>query len=273
MSSNAPAANNAPSLSAATVRRSEWIKSLSLRSTKVLLTTAFGFAALLGPIQTVGQVVSDEPMPATSAADFAVSLAFSGVSSAAIAVGVLGVLLVTNEYTSGQLRNTLVAVPRRTLLVWGKAAVTAATVAATAGAAAAVAVLAAVRILAAGDLASSLSLGVSTRVVLGAAAYLVTWSLLGQALAWLTRSALGAVMALLGLMFVAPALIGIVPGLGPAITRWLPSEVALALMRVDPADGGPGLAVAAAATGVYAVVALAMAAASLSRRDVGGGTS
>lgn len=260
-------------LTAAAVRRSEWIKFRSMRSTKALLATMFGFAAVLGPVQTLGQVLSKGPAPETSGADFTASLALSGVSSAAIAAGVMGVLLVTNEFTTGQMQTTLVAVPRRALLVIAKATVTAIAVAVTALAATAVAVIAAVRILDAGDLVGGLSAPVGARVALGAAAYLVVWGLLGQALAWLTRSALGAAMALLGLMFVAPALIGIIPVLGPATSRWLPSEVALGLMRVEPGDGGLGPVVSIAVTGAYLVAALILASVAVGRRDMGGGAS
>ena len=40
---------------------------------------------------------------------------------AQIAVGVLGVLLITSEYATGLIRTTLAAVPRRLPVLWGKA--------------------------------------------------------------------------------------------------------------------------------------------------------
>ena len=45
---------------------------------------------------------------------------------AQIAVGVLGVLLVTSEYATGLIRTTFAAVPRRLPVLWGKAALVAA---------------------------------------------------------------------------------------------------------------------------------------------------
>ena len=61
--------------------------------------------------------------------------------------------------------------------------------------------------------------------------------------------------------------------LGPATSRWLPSEVGLALMRVEPGEGGLGLVVPVVATGAYLVVALTLASVALGRRDMGGGAS
>lgn len=260
-------------LNGAAARRSEWIKTRSLRSTKVLLATTALFTAGLGPVQAVGYVLSKQPSSAASAEDLTASLALSGMSSAVIAAGILGVLLVSNEFTSGQVHTTLIAVPRRTLLVASKAAVTTTVVALTGAVAAAIALVATVFIVKEGGMGDGMTLGPAAKVVVGATMNLVLWAVLGQALGWLTRSALGGSMALLGLMLVVPALVGIVPGVGPAVAAWLPSQVSLALMRVDPGEGGPGLIPAYLATGIYLVGATVLAALAFRRRDAGGGSS
>ena len=260
-------------LTPSAARRSEWIKTRSLRSSTVLLATTAVFAAVLGPIQTVGHVLSGAPVAAATVEDVTAALALSGMSSAVITAGILGVLLVTNEFTSGQVRTTLVAVPRRTLLVWSKASVTSVVVAVTGVVATAVALVAAVLILRGGGIDADVSIATGIRLVLGATANLVMWAVLGQAFGWLTRSALGAAMALLGLMLVVPALVGIIPGVGPVAAAWLPSQVSLALMRVDAGTGGPGLVAASVATVAYLVASLVLASVVLRRRDAGGGSS
>ena len=45
------------------------------------------------------------------------------IQLAQIAVGVLGAMLITSEYSSGMIRSTFAAVPRRLPVLWGKAAV------------------------------------------------------------------------------------------------------------------------------------------------------
>ena len=46
-----------------------------------------------------------------------------GVSFGVLAIGVLGVLLITGEYTTGMIRSTMTAVPKRLPVLWGKAGV------------------------------------------------------------------------------------------------------------------------------------------------------
>ena len=109
-------------------------------------------------------------------------VSLSGVQLAQIAVGVLGVLLITSEYASGLIRTTLAAVPRRLPVLWGKAVlVTAATVAASLPAAF-VAFLAGQSILARAHLSVPLSQPGVARAVIGGALYLAVAALIGLGL-------------------------------------------------------------------------------------------
>ena len=51
------------------------------------------------------------------------ALSMAGVTLAQLIVGVLGVLLISNEYANGSIRNWFGAVPRRLPVLWGKAVV------------------------------------------------------------------------------------------------------------------------------------------------------
>ena len=105
----------------ARVLRSEWTKLRTQPSalwallSMVILTVAFGILYSLlreaRPPHGTAAVQSFDPA--------AVSL--SGVQLAQIAVGVLGVLLITSEYATGLIRTSLAAVPRRLPVLWGKA--------------------------------------------------------------------------------------------------------------------------------------------------------
>ena len=46
-----------------------------------------------------------------------------GVSLAQLAIGVLGVLIISGEYSTGMIRSTFMAVPKRLPVLWAKAGV------------------------------------------------------------------------------------------------------------------------------------------------------
>src|SRR5207244_11926567 len=103
---------------------SEWTKFVSLRSplwslgVGVLLTIAC-------PI--VFAVVTGSHWSHMSAADRAgrhpLDIALAGVNVAQLAIAVLGVLVITGEYSTGMIRSTLIAVPKRLPVLWAKLAV------------------------------------------------------------------------------------------------------------------------------------------------------
>src|ERR1700737_4835469 len=106
------------------VLRSEWTKLYSLRSSRyALLATAvmtIGFG-IIASAATVSRWSS------TSIADKAtfdpLSTSLLGVRFGVLAIGVLGVLLVAGEYTTGMIRSTMTAVPKRLPVLWGKSGV------------------------------------------------------------------------------------------------------------------------------------------------------
>ncbi|WP_026406762.1 ABC transporter permease subunit [Actinomyces gerencseriae] len=96
---------------------SEWIKIWTLRSTwitslvTIILTVLFGAGIAIA----VGQ--SEEYQ------DKAMNMITSGLTIGQIVVAVLGALIITGEYSSGQIRSSLAAVPRRGRLLPSKAVV------------------------------------------------------------------------------------------------------------------------------------------------------
>lgn len=100
--------------------RAEWLKLTTLRSTWVtslltlIITSGAGIALALAYANTEeGDPTSWQMLPA-------------GTTFGEIVVAVLGALVITGEYSSGQIRSSLAAVPRRTRLLTAKAAVIAA---------------------------------------------------------------------------------------------------------------------------------------------------
>ena len=103
---------------------SELTKLRSVRSTKWSLFTAFVLA--IG-VPAIAAAVFSHHWPQASPQDRAdfhpLELTFVGVQIAQLAIGVLGVLVITAEYSTGMIRASMTAVPRRLPVLWGKVVV------------------------------------------------------------------------------------------------------------------------------------------------------
>ena len=108
------------------VLRSEWAKLWSLRSTWITLALGFVFLVAFGLIaaaQFKSRYDSGRHMDPDFATSTALSLSLFGTNFAQLALGVLGVLVTAGEYSTGMIRSTLAAVPRRLPVLWSKSAV------------------------------------------------------------------------------------------------------------------------------------------------------
>ncbi|MFC7531688.1 ABC transporter permease [Actinoplanes sp. GCM10030250] len=237
----------------------EWIKFSSLRSTWI--TTGVSVVLLIAFGMIASASLSGTGMSA-------VDLALSGSTLASLAVGVLGVLLGASEYTTGMIRATLAAVPRRLPVLWSKSLVAglAAFIVMTAGAFAAFALGSAVL----NDDVGGLSLGDDgvPRALFGAGLYLGLVAVLGVALGMLVRAAAGAIAILAGGLLIVPGLAVLLPdSISEAITPYLPSNAGSAVMALTQGDSmlapWTGLAVFAG----YVLVTLAAAAYRLKKTD------
>ena len=253
----------------ARVVASEWIKLRTLRST--LLTLAGGVVCVVG----LGLLIS-----ALRANDFKQNgirvgpgfdptlVTLRGVYLAQLPIGVLGVLLVTGEYSTGMIRATLAAVPKRLPVVWAKVAVFATVVFVISFIAAMVAFTGGRSFLTGAGIHLSLSTHGSARAVLGAALYLTTVGLLGVGLGFIIRNTAGAIATLFGMILVLPALAAALPqNLYNDIYRYLPLPAGTQVMTtvtdhslLRPWDGMLVFA-------LYAVAAIAVGAVVLLRRD------
>jgi ABC-2 type transport system permease protein len=104
--------------------RSEWIKLRSLRSTfwsyAIVIIMAIGMAALSSLNSGFS---STEPIPAEQQARMVAQSTLFGVYFGQLVIGVLGVLVISGEYSTGMIRSTLSAVPKRLPALWAKAVV------------------------------------------------------------------------------------------------------------------------------------------------------
>jgi ABC-2 type transport system permease protein len=215
MSMTTPAlARNAPTIGLANLARSEWTKLRSVRSAvwtilAVLLATA-GTGAF-----TCARWVAEFHAGQQDRLGFDAALtSLTGIYLAQVAVGALGVLTITSEYSTGMIRASLSAVPQRRALLAVKGGVFAAAA------------------LAGGELVSfatfgigqailhqagaglSLSDGAALRAAFGGGLYLTAVGLLGYAFGALVRNSAGALAAFFGLLFASTAVIDLLP------TQW-----------------------------------------------------
>ena len=93
----------------------------SVRSTMWTLLTTIALAIGFGALIAATQINSwDNLDPAEKARFDPTAFSLSGLFLAQIAIGVLGVLIVTSEYATGQIRATLAATPQRLTVLAAK---------------------------------------------------------------------------------------------------------------------------------------------------------
>jgi ABC-2 type transport system permease protein len=257
------------------VALSEWTKLRTLRSTR--------YALLAGVATTIGFAIIPALVNATrwntmSAADRAgfhpLETSLIGVSVAQLAIGVLGVLVITGEYSTGMIRSTFAAVPKRLPVLWAKTGVFGLVTLVLAVPSTLITFFSAQAILKGRslnghDIALSFSDPGVSRAVIGGALYLTLVGLLGLGLGAIVRNAAGGISALAGILFVLPPLMSVLPASwGNAISPYLPSNAGQAIMQTgNPAHTlapWTGLGLLAA----YTATAIAVAAIQLRRRDV-----
>jgi len=194
------------------------IKFWSLRSTvRTLAATVVLMAAVsyLAVFFTAREAYN----PATKRQDAAVlvallhdpSVVITGADLAKLVVAVLGVLVITGEYSTGMIRTTLTAVPRQLPALWAKALVLAVVTAATAAVGVVLAWTVAPPALHAHGAALDLTDAQTRRILLGGVLYLVAVSLLAFAIGAIVRFSAAALATVLGLLLVIEVLLRTIP--------------------------------------------------------------
>jgi ABC-2 type transport system permease protein len=250
--------------------RMEWIKLRSLRSTRWTLLVMTAAMIGLGILVLRYYPAHWRHMSAADKASFdPVNQGYTGVALAQLAMGMLGVLAITGEYSSGMIRSTLAAVPDRPLLLAAKAAVFGAAALAVGELLSLATFLIGQATLASPAPRATLGQPGVLRAVLMIGAYLCLVGLIGLGLGAIIRHSAGAVAALVGVILLVPPILAAFPGSvlhGPG--RFLPELIAensLAISRPVPYSLSPwtGLGMLC----LYAAVVLGAGGLLLARRD------
>lgn len=270
--SSAAALHHGTKVTQTRVIRSEWTKLTSLRSTVWTLAGAvilvIGFGAIICAAVAASWDTDFSDVDKLTFDPTAFSL--SGLYLAQIAVGALGVLVISGEYSTGMIRASLTAVPKRLPVLWAKALVFGAVTFVMLGAALLIAFLLGQELLSSESeitLATLSGDGVA-RAIIGAAIYLTVIGLLGMALGALFRSTPAGIGVLFALLLVIPILTNLLPDkYGDPINNVLPSRAGEAVMTVvstgDQLSVGQGFLSLA----LWTVGSLAVSAILLTRRD------
>lgn len=249
------------------VLSSEWLKMRSLRSTG--LTLLAGLVAMIAIGWIVGWATNAHwsTMDPRELATFSpIDNSLAGYHLAQLAVGVLGVLLISGEYATGMIRATFAAVPHRLPVLWAKSLLYAAVTFAVMLVAAFAAFLGGQQFLSSHG--TTLSAGHAVQSIVGVAGYLTLIGVFAVALGFMIRSTAGGIATLFGLLLVLPGIGQVLPTSWQRHTLpYLPSNAGASIFSIhtDPGSlsAGPGLLVLC----LWVAAALAAAAVLVKRRD------
>jgi ABC-2 type transport system permease protein len=221
----------------------EWTKIRSVRSTLwsllAFVVVAVGFSALIAlVISNTWNSPGNHPNHLRLLEDPTEVLFGAGLGLGQLAICVLGVIVMSSEYSTGAIRASLLAVPRRIPMLAAKAIVFA-----LLDLVVSAIVVFAVFFISTAILRSHVSITLSepgvTRACIGGILYLTVLGLFALAIGGLIRHTAGAVATVIALVLVVPPLITLIPGtLANHIHGYLPTVAGqlVAQSSQQPAD-------------------------------------
>jgi ABC-type transport system involved in multi-copper enzyme maturation permease subunit len=213
------------------VLRSEFTKFRSLRSTLYTLLTAVLLMIGIGAIFSAVTASQYHTLDAAGKATFdPVMISLGGVMFAVVAFGVLGVLVTSGEYSTGMIRSSLTAVPRRLPVLWGKLAVFAGVIFPVSLIASLISFFLGQALLNSQHIGVAITAPDALRSVIGAALYITVAGTIGVALGALFRNTAAGIATFAGAFFVIPPLTGLLPSsVSSHLTPYMPPNAAAAL--------------------------------------------
>jgi ABC-2 type transport system permease protein len=237
--------------------RSEFIKIRSVRSTywtliaMIIVTIGFGTLACFGAAQNQDQVGVNFD---------ATQRSLVGLILGQLIIAVLGALTITSEYSTGMIRTSLTAMPRRGTLLAAKGIVFAAVTFVAGLIASFASFFIGQAILSGKHLDVTLGDPHVLRAVIGGALFLTACGLLSFGLGLVLRHTAATITTSVGLLFVVLILSGFLPqSWQNDVNRWIPFNAGSGIWRAVPAPpdqhafaAWPGFAVLAS----YAAIAI-----------------
>jgi ABC-2 type transport system permease protein len=220
---------------------SEWTKIRSVRSTIwsliLFVVVSIGFTVLFTALTAANWTQSSVNQRAQIVADPVSFIMGAGLGLGQLTICVLGALLITTEYSTGVIRSSLLAVPRRIPMLAAKAVVFAALILV-------VAEIVCFGVFLTGSAFlhdhAPVSLGDPnvTRAVVGSGLYLTVVALLALAIGAIIRHTAGAISTVIGVILVVPILTGLLPGtVGKHINAYLPAQAGTLIGQAHKQSG------------------------------------
>ncbi|MDI3339658.1 MAG: ABC transporter permease [Sphaerobacter sp.] len=249
------------------VIRSEWTKLWSVRATVwtllAMLVVTVGLSALFA---STAATSTDPAMEHMRRDPTGTSLA--GISLGQIVIVVLGVMSISTEYTSGSIRTSLIAVPRRLTLLGAKALVLAPVALVTGTVTSFAAFFVGQALLATGGINADLSDPQVLRAVVGGGLFLAGNALFGFALGAVLRSTASGITVAVAVLKILPELVAQLPGtLGDWAQKGFTSNAGQQILQVTPPADRLGPWTGYLVFTIWWVVILAIAAVLMRRRD------
>ncbi len=219
----------------ASVVRSEFTKIRSVRSTYwtllvlVIVTVGFGALASFGATRSQHGPFFD-----------ATQRSLGGLYISQLVIGVLGVLVISSEYSTGMIRTTLTTMPRRGLMIAAKALVFAIVAFVTGLITCFASFFLGQAIMSSHHISASLSQPNVLRAVIGGALFLTACGMLAFGLGLLLRHTAGAITTVVGLLFVVTILVNFLPSSWQNhVDKWMPADAGTQIWATIPSQGQP----------------------------------
>ncbi|MGP3917988.1 ABC transporter permease subunit [Nonomuraea sp. 10N515B] len=242
------------------ILRSEWTKIRSVRSTVWTLAVTVVLMAGLSALVTAASKNNSGGPPS---GEDAIIMSLLGIMFAQLSMATLGVLVISSEYRTGGIRTSLMAVPRRMMLLTGKIVVFTATSLIVSAVASASAIAIGLAIIQ----PPTVGMGDVAQAVLGATLYLTACGVFGLGLGTLIRHTPGALVSAIALMLVLPTVANQLPGQwGKTVAEYFTTNAGM-LIVTDQGQGSLGPWSGFGVYMVWVVVAMIAGAMLMQRRD------
>jgi hypothetical protein len=218
----------------------EWTKIRSVRSTvwslAALVVVSLGLTVLITSITSATWNRAGS-RHTTALSDPTGLILGSGVGLGQLAICVLGVIVITSEYSTGAIRASLLAVPRRLPMLAAKSAVFAAIVLIVSELTAFSSFFVGAAIMHS-HVPVSLSTPGVARAVVGMGLYLTVLGLFALSIGGLVRHTAGAITGVIAFVLVISPLLGLIPGtVAKHIVAYLPSNAGALIIQSSQQSG------------------------------------
>ena len=228
--------------------RSEWIKFRSIRSTwwcyAILVALTIGLGALIGVSAPVMGLPEGADVTQEIANRQIVLLSTSSVGFTVLVAAVLGVLIITGEYGTGQVRSTFTADPGRTGAVLAKAVVLAVATFVVSAVATWIGVVLVSVFQAEKGVHADLADPSVFMPILGSSVFVTGIALLAFGIGLLVRSSAGGIAIVLGVLLVLPIVLQLVASRVDQqwlldVSRFLPDQAGSQLYAYESSGDQP----------------------------------